>query len=315
MHVSTISAAAVAFAISISPAQAFEWSSYLQKSPADLEAALGSSASCKQVGFFVPLKIVVGDTEIQPNIHDPVRNPIFVNEFNISKEDIDADRDDSRFYDSDSITKITCTIGKEATVTSFGNQGRIFRIELQYDRCRQRREEKILLSEMTDRVCRDLDAYEKPFDKEVYKAIMASEHHGERDDVSWFPLLTDENSQTEWVVLSDLRCEGRPELQNWMRGKDRSQRCLMSIDNSDPTHWQATTMFEVYEAGLIRDKIDAHLASTRVFVDLPAEKNAVKSMMSDLQKMVDGIKAKIAARVADKAAKDGAVSDLLGAGN
>lgn len=263
----------------------------------------------------MPVKFVDANTKIKATLFDPVVNKGYKVALRPLEEDVTVDRDERRSYDVPAIETMYCEIGKEARAWAAAANDRIFQISINYERCLERREESLFFSDEKVAVCRDLDAYEKPFDKEIYKAIMDSEHHGKRDDISWIPLLTDENSATEWAVISELQCDGRPDLWDWMRANDRSHRCLMSVDNSNPTHWQATTMHEVYQAGFFRDEIEAHLTSTRVFADLPAEKQAVADMLPGLQKMVDGIKAKIASRVAYKAAKDGAVSDLLGAGN
>lgn len=317
MQASTISAAAAALLLSISSAHAFDWSSYLQKSPDELRAALGSSATCSQGNHFaVPVKFVDADTKVKATLFDPVVNTSYkVALVPMGDEDIDIDRNEKRSYEVPAIETMYCDIGKEARTWAAATDGKIFYISIDYERCGERREEALFDTDQKMAVCRDFDAYEKPFDKEIYKAIMASEHHGEASDISWIPFLPNELSALEQDEAFRARCDGRSELWSWMRENDRSNRCLISLDNADPSHWQVTTMFEVYQAGLFRDKIEAHLTSTRVFIDLPAEKKAVDGMMPGLQEMVDGIKRRIAARVAAKAAKDGAVSDLLGSGN
>jgi hypothetical protein len=76
-------------------------------------------------------------------------------------------------------------------------------------------------------------------------------------------------------------------------------------------------MYEFYKPGFISyfDVPSRHLAANRLFVDLVAEASAIESTRPGLQKMVDGIKAKIASRVAKQDSKEGTVSNILGAEN
>jgi hypothetical protein len=76
-------------------------------------------------------------------------------------------------------------------------------------------------------------------------------------------------------------------------------------------------MYEFYKPGFISyfDVPSRHLAANRLFVDLVAVASAIESTRPGLQKMVDGIKAKIASRVAKQDSKEGTVSNILGAEN
>lgn len=317
MNASTILAAAAAALLnSVSSSQAFDWSSYLQKSPSELRTALGSSATCSDGPFSVPVEFVDATTKVKADLFDPVVNESYkVALVPIGGEDITVDRDEHRSYDVPAITTMSCEIGKEARAWTAAVDDNIFYVSIDYERCRTRREERVFLSEETVAVCRDVDPNEKPFDKEIYKALTASEHHGEANDYSWVPFLSNELSSLEQDAIFRARCDGRSELWDWMRRIDSKHRCLMSIDNSNPSRWEATSMFELYEPSFFRDEIEAHLTSTRLFIDLPAEKQAVEAMLPGLQEMIDGIQAEIVARVAEKKAKDGAVTDLLGAGD
>jgi hypothetical protein len=94
MNASTISAAAAALLISVSSSQAFDWSSYLQKSPSELRTALGSSATCSDGPFSVPVEFVDATTKVKADLFDPVVNESYkVALIPMGGEDIAVDRD------------------------------------------------------------------------------------------------------------------------------------------------------------------------------------------------------------------------------
>jgi len=74
-------------------------------------------------------------------------------------------------------------------------------------------------------------------------------------------------------------------------------------------------MYESFTPGIIFDDVSSRLTANRLFVDMPAEKQAIESMRPGLQAMVDGIEAGIVDRLATKESKDNGVSNILGAGN
>lgn len=313
MNALKLAAAASVFAFSISSAQAFEWSSYLQQSPADLQTALGSSATCREMGYSVPVEFIDAETKVRADLVDPVVNTSS-KRFWIDPSDISVDRDERRRFAVENIKTMECLIGREATATAYSADGQIFRIALQYDRCQERKEQTHFLYDMKYSPCRGADINEKPFDTALYDEIVAISH-GYEDDYSWLPFRDGEYTAKEQSLIVALECHGTVELTRWLRSSKDANRCLIAIDNSDIAHWSATTMYEIYEDGYFSDTVKARLTASRLFVDLPAEHQAAEDMLPGLQAMIDGIKAEIADRIAEKAAKDGAVSDLLGAGN
>lgn len=303
-----ITAAASVFISSVSIAQAFDWPAQLQKSPADLQAALGSSASCTETGFSVPVEFVDGNTKVQASLLKPVANPLGF------RMDDSLDRDEHRHFDSDNIRLTTCLIGREATATAYSDDGKIFRIAIQYDRCQERREETSFLFKTTVMVCNGADLTEKTFDTVLYREI-TNIPHGHVTDYGWIPFLDGAYAQAELELVISLRCDGTDEFRHRMYAVQDSKRCLMAIDNTNISRWSATTMYELYEDGFFSDQVTGHLTASRLFIDLPAQQRAVDAMLPDLQAMISSIQNRIAERLDAKKSEQDAVSDILGTGN
>lgn len=298
--------------LSAAAAQAFDWSAQLQKSPADLQDALGSSASCTAAGFSVPVDFVDAETKVQVDLFDPVVNTSD-KRFWIDPSDITVDRDERRRFTVENIKTMSCLIGREATATAYSFGDKIFRIGLQYDRCQERKEQPHFLFDMKYSPCRGADINEKPFDTALYEEIAARIPHGYEADYSWIPFRDGEYVSDEHRLIVALECDGTSDLRQ--RISKETKRCLMAVDNSDISHWSATTMYEFYEDGYLSDTTTVHLTASRLFVDLSAEHQAVENMLPGLQAMIDGSKKTIADRVGDKKSKEDAVSDTLGVGN
>lgn len=76
-----------------------------------------------------------------------------------------------------------------------------------------------------------------------------------------------EAAERRYVV--DFGCSVRSEVQNQISRRDQSHRCLIDVDNSDPAHWSATSMYETFTPGMIFDDISSRLTANRLFVDMP----------------------------------------------
>jgi hypothetical protein len=74
-------------------------------------------------------------------------------------------------------------------------------------------------------------------------------------------------------------------------------------------------MHEILRPGMFVDTVERRLTAMRLFVDMPAERSAAIAIRPELQTMIDGIKAGIAARATAERTKDNAVSNILGGGN
>ncbi|MBM2711038.1 hypothetical protein JQK88_07210 [Mesorhizobium caraganae] len=303
-------AAALAL-ISYAPtAQALDWPAQLHKSPIDLQLALGSSVSCSDTGFSVPVEIVDAETKVQANLLEPVTS--YSKAFSLG--DISLDRDEHRRFVSKNVELTTCVIGREATATAYSYKGEIFRIAIQYDRCQERREETSFLFKTTEMVCTGADDTEKPFDTTLYREI-TNIAHGYETDYEWIPSLHEEYAPAEQQLIVSLECDGSDELRRRLYAIEDSKRCLIGVDNTDVKRWSATTMYELYKDGYLSDQVTAHLTASRLFVDLAAEQQAVEAMLPEFQGMISDIQKRIAERLDAKTSNEDAVSDILGTGN
>ncbi|MDX8540080.1 hypothetical protein RFM23_20890 [Mesorhizobium abyssinicae] len=297
--------------IALAPvAHAFNWSAQLQKSPTDLQAALGSSAICRETGFSVPVDLVDQNTKVQADLLNPIINTAG----GFSLGDPSIDYDEHRRFHSDSVTLTTCVLGREATATAYVHNARIFRIAIQYDRCQERREETVLLSKETEFVCSGVDLTEKPFDTSLYAEIKEIPH-GYQTAYEWIPSSHEGYGPAEERLLISLACDGYNELTRVLRASKGSKRCLLAVDNKDIEHWSGAAIHERYEDGYLADEVTAHLAASRLFVDLPAEQRALDAMLPEAQTMISGIQNRIETRLADKRTAEDAVSDILGGSN
>lgn len=328
MHAIRLAVAALILMPSLAAAQAFVWSEQLQKSPSELETALGANAKCAQGGqHSVPVKVVDLGTTIETDLFSPVAVhdamslvPLF------GEENPRVDRDSDRRYVAQEIERSVCSIGRDATATVYSFMGRIFRIELLFDRCESREEKAHLLLAMDASFvyarCDGVDLKEKDFDTTLYQSIKARNSYGYTRqgqpgllDFRWSRFMDGEYEAAERRYIVDFGCSVRSEVQSQISHMDQSHRCLIDVDNSDPTHWSATSMYERFTPGMIFDDVSSRLTANRLFVDMPAEKQAIESMRPGLQTMVGGIENGIVNRLAEKESKDNGVSNILGAGN
>ncbi|RUW85002.1 hypothetical protein [Mesorhizobium sp. M1E.F.Ca.ET.063.01.1.1] len=289
-------------------AHAFNWPAQLQKSPTDLQAALGTSASCKETDFSAPVDLVDQNTKVQADLLNPIINTAGA----FSLGDLSIDYDEHRRFNSDSVRLMTCVLGREATATAYVYNASIFRIAIRYDRCQERREENILLSKETEFVCSGVDLTEKPFDTSLYAEIKKIPH-GYQTAYEWIPSSHEGYGPAEERLLFSLECDGDNEFTRTLRASNRSNRCLLAVDNKDIKHWSGAAIYERYEDGYLADEVTSHLAASRLFVDLPAEQRALEAMLPEAQTMISGIQNRIEERLAAKKSKEDAVSDLLGA--
>ncbi len=318
---------------STAAAQAFDWSAQLGRSPATLQAALGQSGRCATGGFSIPVRWVNKDTTLSDNLFEPVETPgpgaVIVG----GKPDPANDHDDERRYSSSKVTSIRCTIGREATIEAYAYEDRLVRIKLSFDRCESRelREDTFFGNIMggdkpfmVER-CEGVDLKEKDFDTALYQSVKGRNKYGyDREgspgmlDFQWSGDMDGEYRQAERVVMWDVLCsrDSRNELSRMIPPDGMAYRCLIDVENADPSRWSATAMYEILRPGTIFDSVASRLTAMRLFIDMPAERAAALAIKPELQTMVDGIKSKIAARLEDGDQKDNAVSNILGgAGN
>ncbi|TAW39039.1 hypothetical protein ELI17_37345 [Rhizobium ruizarguesonis] len=320
--------ALMAFTPTMAAAQAFDWSAQLGKSPASLQTTFGQSGRCATGGFSVPVRWVNKDTILSDNLFDPVDTPgwgVII----IGKPDPTIDHDDERSYSSSKITSIRCTIGREATVEAYAYEDRLIRIKLSFDRCdnRELREDKLFGNIMgSDKPfmverCEGVDLQEKDFDTALYQSIKARNKHGYDSegspgilDFQWSGDMYGEFDQAERRVMWDVSCNrhSRDELSRMIPPDGMAYRCLIDVENVDPSRWSATAMYEILNPGTMFDSVASRLTAMRVFIDMPAERAAALAIRPELQTMVDGIKSKIAASVEAGDQNDNAVSNILG---
>ncbi|MCT2580912.1 hypothetical protein P3C33_27760 [Mesorhizobium sp. P16.1] len=314
MIATRLAAAAAVLFSPVASAQAFDWSSQLQKSPAELQAALGSSADCNVSGYSVLVDYIDADTKVDASLLEPIENKSFRSSW--SNQDPSFEQDDNRYFDAESINKLTCLIGREATATAYIFDDRVFRIQIQFDRCTERKKETNFFVEMEYSPCRGVDLREKDFDVAISKEIDARNAFWYAEsDTPWERFLDGEYASSVQELIIGLRCDGSTEVRRGSSGTSLSNRCLIDVQSDDASHWSATTMYELYKPGMFSDEVVQRLTSNRLFVDIPAEQTAVQSMLPGLQAMIGGIQQKIADRLAAKESKDNAVSNILGAGN
>ncbi|WP_292237761.1 hypothetical protein, partial [Mesorhizobium sp.] len=304
---------------------AFDWSQQLNKSPSELEAALRTNAKCGRGRHSVPVDLVDQGTTIESDLFSPVA----VHDASsfpevIGKDNPRVDRDSDRRYIAEGIEKSICTIGREATATTYSFMDRVFRIELTFDRCESREEKAHSLLGMDASFvyarCDGVDLQEKDFDTALYKSIKARNTYGYNKqgqpgvlDFSWDRFMSGEYEAAERRAVFDLHCDVRNEARREVPPDDMSYRCLIDVNNSDPANWSATAMYEIFTPGVIIDDVSTRLTASRLFIDMPAEKRAIESMRPGLEAMLDGIKKSIAERLAAKDSSEGAVSNILGA--
>ncbi|MFT4163384.1 hypothetical protein [Shinella sp.] len=313
-------------------AQAFDWSAQLGKPSSELQSALGESGRCSSGGFSIPVRWISKDTKLTDDLFDPVDTPgagiISIG----GKPDPNFDYNDTRTFQSEKFGSIRCTIGREATVQAYTYEDRIVRIKLGFDRCesREMRENKFFGNIMGSKTpfmeekCDGVDLKEKDFDTALYQSIKARNQYGYDSegspgvlDFRWSRHMDGEFESAERKVMWDVLCyrHSRNELSAMIPPSGMSYRCLIDVDNSNPSRWSATAMYELLQPGTVFDSVDSRLTAMRLFVDMPAERAAALSVRPELQATVDEIKAKIANGIAQNNAKDGAVSNILGAGN
>ncbi|WP_027997291.1 hypothetical protein [Sinorhizobium arboris] len=313
-------------------AEAFDWSAQLGKSPATLQTALGQSGRCATGGFSIPVRWVNKDTTLSDSLFDPVETPgpgaIIIG----GEPDPTNDHEDERTFSPSKVTSIRCTIGQEATIEAFAYEDRLVRIKLNFDRCdsRELREGKLFGNItgsdkpfMVER-CDGVDLKEKDFDTALYQSIKARNKYGyDREgspgmlDFQWSGDMYGEYGQAERRVMWEVLCyrHSRNELSRMIPPDGMTYRCLIDVENADPSRWSATAMYEILRPGMIFDSVATRLTAMRLFIDMPAERAAALAIRPELQTMVDAIKSKIAARVKDGDEKEDAVSNILGVGN
>lgn len=328
MYAIGLALAALTLMPSLASAQAFVWSEQLQKSPSELEAALGANAKCAHAAqHSVPVETVDLGTTIGADLFSPVAVHDFMSlVFVVGKENPRVDRNPDRRYVAQQIEKSVCSIGREATATAYSFMDRIFRIKLVFDRCESREEKAhsllVMDASLVYAQCEGVDLKEKDFDTTLYQSIKGRNSYGYTRqgqpgllDYRWSRFMDGEYEAAERRYVVDFGCSVRGEIESQMSHMDQSHRCLIDVDNSDPTHWSATSMYESFTPGMIFDDVSLRLTANRLFVDMPAEKLAIESMRPGLQAMVDGIKKGIVNRLAAKESEDNGVSNILGAGN
>jgi hypothetical protein len=309
---------------SVASAQKFDWSAQLKKTPVELNAAIGRSGTCVGAGHSVPVTFVDSDTTTAPDLFDPVVNTGSMVVL-IRPVDPSVDRDEERRYVADGIGKLTCTIGREATATAYSFENRIFRIQLDFDRCETREEQTHSILGTPNKPfvyspCRGSDTKEKDFDASLYHSIKARNTYGYTRqgqpglfDFQWSRFMGGEYEPAERKYVAYFRCSGGEQMERLIA--KRSHKCLIDVDNADASHWSATAMYEFSDhPGVIWNEVSSRLTSKRLFVDMPAEQQAAKSMLPGLRAMVDDSKRKIARRIAAKESNENAVSNILGAG-
>lgn len=309
----------IAFTPSLAMSQEFDWSSQLGASLSKFETALGGAALCDRSGFAIPVKTVNPSSVVDPDLFDPIRTTDFKYSFSVpGQRNLNVDEDRDRYFPVGEIKKTACFIDKEATATAFAFNDQIFRIAVRFDRCASRNKSENKLpstfgSKVTERRCWGADLFEKPFDATLYKQLEErGSYHSNRDE-----LLRQAADEQQLRILGSFYCYLSDEAERVSRHVDDQKRCLIDVDDSDRRKWSAVAMYEFYKPGFTSymDKPSRHLAANRLFIDLVAEASAFDSVRPGLQKMVDDIKEKIAVRLSEQDAKDGAVSDILGAGN
>jgi hypothetical protein len=323
MSASKLAVVALILIPSVASAQTFDWSAQLKKTPVDLNASIGPSGTCVGAGHTVRVTFVDGDTTTAPDLFDPVVNTGYKVAL-ISPGDLSVDRDEERRYVAHGIGKLTCTIGREATATAYSFENRIFRIQVDFDRCDTREEQTHSIfgapnGPFVYLPCRGVDTKEKDFDGSFYHSVKARNTYGYTRqgqpglfDFQWSRFMGGEHEPAERKYVAHLRCSGGEQMERLIA--KRSHRCLVDVDNADASHWSATAMYEFSDRpGVIWNEVSSRLTSKRLFVDMPAEQQATKSMLPGLQAMVDDIKRKIAHRIAAKESKENAVSNILGA--
>ena len=324
MSTTGLAAAALILIPSVASAQTFDWSAQLGKTPADLRAAIGPSATCLGAGHSIPVAFVDSDTTTTADLFDPVVNASYKAAL-IDVDDLSVDRDEERRYIADGIGRLTCTIDREATATAYSFEDRIFRIQLDFDRCETREEQTSSFfgtpnESFVYSPCMGVDTTEKDFDDTLYQAIKARNTYGYTwqgqpglFDFRWSRYMGGEYEPVERKYVADFWCSGSEEVESLIA--KRSFRCLIDIKNENVSHWSATAMYEFLEPGVIWNEVNLRLTSKRLFVDMPAERHAAESMLPGLQAMVNVVKRNIADSVAAKESKGKAVSNILGAGN
>ncbi|MGV4796261.1 hypothetical protein [Rhizobium sp. F40D2] len=332
MRFAIAAVALLAFMPTVVVAQAFDWSAQLGKSPSALQAALGQTGRCASGGFTVPVRWVNKDTTLSDSLFDPVDTLGFGIISIGGKPDPTSDYDGERAFSSNKLTSIRCTIGREATVEAYAYEDRLVRIKLTFDRCdsRELREDKffgnIMGSDeplMVER-CEGVDLKEKNFDTALYHSIKPRNKYGYDGegspgmlDFQWSGEMYGEYSQAERSVMWDVLCSrhARNELSAMIPPDGMTYRCLIDVENADPSRWSATAMYEILRPGTIFDSVATRLTAMRLFINMPGERAATIAIRPELQIMVDRIKSNIAARAKDGDEKDGAVSNILGTGN
>ncbi|TCA26249.1 hypothetical protein [Rhizobium leguminosarum] len=322
----------LAFTPTVVVAQAFDWSAQLGKSPSALQATLGQAGRCASGGFTVPVRWVNRDTTLSDSLFDPVDTPgsgfISIG----GKPDPTTDYDEERAFSSNKLSSIRCTIGREATVEAYAYEDRLVRIKLSFDRCdsRELREDRFFGNIMgSDKPfmaeqCDGVDLKEKDFDTALYQSIKARNKYGYDSegspgmlDFQWSGDMYSEYAWAERRAMWDVLCyrHARDELSRMIPPDGTTYRCLIDVENADPSRWSSTAMYEFLYPGTFFDSVASRLTAIRLFVDMPAERAAALAIRPELQTMVDGIKSRIAARVKDGDDKEGAVSNILGVGN
>lgn len=299
--------------------QEFDWKAQLGVGLQQFETALGSTAHCDRSGFAIPVRRVNPSTVVDPDLYDPLRTTDFKYSFStLGQPNLHIDEDENRSFTVPGIQKTTCLIDKEASVTATAFDDKIFRVAMRFDRCESREEsENKFLStpgnKVMQRRCWGADLSEKSFDQALYKQLKArNSYNSNKEDL--VRKVADEQQRR---ILGSFYCRLPEEAERMLSRVDDQNRCLIDVDNTDHRKWSALAMYEFYKPGFIShfDVPSRHLAANRLFIDLVAEASVIETVRPGVEKMVDEIKAKIAARVAKKDSKEGAVSNILGAGN
>jgi hypothetical protein len=311
----------------VASGQSFDWPSQLGKPLSDFQSVLGAAAQCEPGGFSVPVKSVSLETTLEDDLYDPVRTDDFAPIDVSGKVDLSFDRDEKRSFKVDRVSHMTCVLGREATATAYAADDRVVRIDISYDRCQSREKRKLFGFESSNVEfwhCDGVDLAEKDFDTALFQGIKARESYGYTRqgqppllDLKWSKMMRGDYEAAERRTIVGFGCSGRNEFDSEVsrRPDDEAYRCLIDVDNADPTRWSATAMYEVFRPGVISNDVTSRLTSKRVFVDMPAEKAAAAAIRAELQAMIDGIKNQISARQAQKSSDEGAVSNILGAQN
>lgn len=280
--------AVATFVFLTSPAFSADFGTFLGKADADLSTDLANVASCTRGPHTIRIPIVTAQTKVRRDLFNPVSGNL-----------IAADGSGEITYPAIQVT--SCDIGSAAIVRGYSHAGKIFRISVIYTRCK-----KVAAAGN----CLETDEEVHPYDKEIYSSLEHKDAYISSAEGSFYSdyhaILSDPVAK-EYTYGLDCG----PWVSDFTFNKDRTSKCIADISLKNGV-LSATTVYEIYNKGYVRDTLFGRFVGQRLFVNVQEDQDAATELAASMTEVVQEQKDQISKSNAEKLANENQVNKILG---